>query len=481
MVPSVLVGLESFPLTASGKVDRRRLLEEYVRRATAVPSGESLSSTELRIAEIWKQVLQQRDIDADSHFFEIGGTSLTVFSVVHRLRSAFGLARQQLNDNAVYQYSTLRDLAGYVDSVRQGGPSAPAQAKIAVTLRKGRPDLPPLFVIASSGGTLGAYDRLSKALKTDREIVGIRDPYVWGARDPTMGFQEWIAIYVTAIRERQPAGPYYICAFSSAGAFGYEIAQHLRRAGQEVAQLLLIDPIGIAGEATEDFGYRVFTALFRGRRFKWRVRLEGAWRLLTGAGRRDGLRAGDNDFSMSAEEVERRAVAVRRDRKVIKDLSSLFELNAGLPFTLTDSDFEGRDPVRYVDILLSRVRTVTPDVDLDTVERILVQYYCLQLPATHFYRLKRYGGRVEIFEPASPQVGLLRAYFRPYAKDLRLRVLGIGEPSERIRIACANLSPSLQTHYRSMRDDAFVGNLAAALEPLLSEPLNAVGEVPSSP
>jgi hypothetical protein len=435
-----------------------------------------------RIAEIWKQVLQQRDIDADSHFFEIGGTSSRFFSVVHRLRSAFGLARQQLNDNAVYQYSTLRDLAGYVDSVRQGGPSAPAQAKIAVTLRKGRPDLPPLFVIASSGGTLGAYDRLSKALKTDREIVGIRDPYVWGARDPTMGFQEWIAIYVTAIRERQPAGPYYICAFSSAGAFGYEIAQHLRRAGQEVAQLLLIDPIGIAGEATEDFGYRVFTALFRGRRFKWRVRLEGAWRLLTGAGRRDGLRAGDNDFSMSAEEVERRAVAVRRDRKVIKDLSSLFELNAGLPFTLTDSDFEGRDPVRYVDILLSRVRTVTPDVDLDTVERILVQYYCLQLPATHFYRLKRYGGRVEIFEPASPQVGLLRAYFRPYAKDLRLRVLGIGEPSERIRIACANLSPSLQTHYRSMRDDAFRReSRSPRSNHLLSEPVNAVGEVPSSP
>jgi hypothetical protein len=322
---------------------------------------------------------------------------------------------------------------------------------------------------------------LSKALRTEREIVGIRDPFVWGSRDPTMGFQEWISLYVSAIRERQPTGPYHVCAFSSAGAFGCEIAQRLRNERQEVAQLILIDPIGIAGEATDDFGHRAFAALFRGRRFKWRVRLEGAWRLLTGAGPRDSSRAGANDFRMTSDEVESRTAAVRRDQKVIKDLSSLFELNTGLPFTLGDADFEGREPGRYVDVLLSRVKAVTPDVDLDTIERILVQYYCLQLPATHFYRLKLYGGRVEIFEPDSPQVGLIGAYFRPYAKNLRLRVLGIGRPSERTRLACENLSPSLRTHYRSMRDDDFVRNLASALEPLLSESVNPAREAPTRP
>ena len=296
-----------------------------------------------------------------------------------------------------------------------------------------------------------------------------------------MGFQAWIGLYVAAIRERQPAGPYFICAFSSAGAFGYEIAQQLRQAGQEVAQLLLVDPIGIAGEAEDDFGYRAFRALFGSRLFKWRVRLAGAWRRLTGAGRRDSARAGKNDFSLSADEVERRAAAVRRDRKVIKDLSSLFELNTGLPFTLSDADFEGREPARYVDVLLQRVKELTPDVELDTVERILVQYYCLQLPATHFYRLKLYDGRVEIFEPASPQVGLLGAYFRPFTKNLRMSVFAIGAPSERTRLACENLSRSLRTHYRSMRDDVFVGNLAAALEPLLREPVNPGRVAPTRP
>jgi thioesterase domain-containing protein len=467
MVPSVLVGLDAFPLTASGKLDRRRLLEEYAQRAAAAPDADSLAGTEARVAEVWRGVLRHGDIGAGSHFFEIGGTSLSVFAAVNRLREAFGLDRQQLTEQAFYEFPTLRELAALIDRIAAGAAPAPARIQVAVTLKKGSAELPPLFVIASSGGTLGAYEKLAKTLKTGREIVGIRDPYVFGAREPTMGFQAWIGLYVAAMRERQPKGPYYVCAFSSAGAFGYEIAQQLRGAGQEVALLVLIDPIGVAGEAEGDFGQRAFAAMFRGRRSKWLLRLAGWWRRVTGSGRRDSARAGDNDFRLSAEEVDRRIAAVRQDRKVIKDLSSLFELNTGLPFALTDADFAGRDPAQFVDVLLERVKAVTPDVDPATIERILAQYYCLQLPATHFYRLKCYDGRTEIFEPTGLQEGLLAAYFRPYLANLRIRVLNVGAPSPRVQQACENLSRSLRTHYRSMRDDRFVSELAAALEPLL--------------
>lgn len=467
MVPSVLVGMDDFPRTASGKIDRRRLLEDLQARMAARPARPPLAGTEERVAAAWRDTLRHGDIGADSNFFEIGGTSLTVFSVVSRLRTEFVLDRGQLSDHSIYEHPTVRGLSAHIDAMQRGDAPAAAAAAIAVTLRSGRSDLPPLFVIASSGGTLGAYDRLSRKLATDREVVGIRDPFVWGARSPTMGFQEWIALYVAAIRQRQPVGPYFVCAFSSAGAFGYEIAQHLRRTGADVAQLILIDPIGIAGEAKDDFGSRAFAALFRGRRSKWLVRASGWWRLVTGIGRRSAERVHTNDFRMSAAEFERRVAAVRSDRKVIKDLSSLFELNSGMPFTLTDADFIGQPPDEYVGTLLRRVKSVTPDVELETIERILVQYYCLQLPATHFYRLGAYAGRVEIFEPESPQVGLLSAYFRPCVRNLRMRVLPVGRPCERTQFVCENLSRSLRTHYRSMRDDTFVSGLAEALGQLL--------------
>jgi len=469
MVPSLLVALDAFPLTASGKVDRRRLLADYEQRTAiaSVADAPGLSGTESRIAGVWRDVLNHARIDAQSNFFEIGGTSLNVFTVVNRLRDAFGLDRARLSEQALYEHPILREFAALMDRVQGGEAPAATGVKAAVTLKSGDPDRPPLFVIASSGGTLGAYEKLAKTLKTGREIVGIRDPFVFNAREPTMGFQEWIRLYVAAMRERQPRGPYYVCAFSSAGAFGCEIAQQLRGAGQEVAQLILIDPIGIAGEVAGDFGQRAFAALFGGRRGKWQVRLAGWWRRITGAGPRDSARAGDNDFRMSAAEIERRVASVRQDRKVIKDLSSLFELNTGLPFALKDADFNGRGPDECVAVLLERVKAVTPDVDPETIERILVQYYCLQLPATHFYRLKQYPGRVEVFEPSGIQEGLLGAYLRPFLKDCRIRTLGLGSPSPRVQEACENLSRSLRVHYRSMRDDRFVAELAEALEPLL--------------
>ena len=467
MVPSILVGMDALPLTASGKIDRRRLLEEYRGRAAPVEAREALSGSQATVADAWKQVLGRGAIGADSNFFEVGGTSLSVFSAVHRLRAAFGLDRTRLTEHSIYQFPTVRELANHIDTIRAGGASAPARPAVAVTLRKGDNSRPPLFVIASSGGTLGAYEKLSKTLRTTREIVGIRDPFIWGERDPTAGFQDWISIYVRAIRERQARGPYFICAFSSAGAFGCAIAQRLRAEGQEVEQLLLIDPIGIAGEAEGDFGKRAFAALFAGRRARLLVRLAGWWRLVTGSGRRGAARVLENNFAMAAPEFERRVAAVRQDRKIMMDLSSLFELNTGLPFTMTDADFDGKAPEKYLATFLARVRDVTPDVDPETIERILIQYYCLQLPATHFYRLGNYDGRVEIFEADSPAVGLLGAYFRPHVKSLRMRTLPVGEPSERTRFVCENLSRSLRTHYRSMRDDTFVAALAAVLEPLL--------------
>ncbi len=465
MIPSVLVGMPSFPLTASGKVDRLRLLEEHRSAAREELADEELSETEQKVAAAWRRVLNRGETGPESNFFEVGGTSLSVFTLIHLLRDAFGLEREQLSEQSVYQYPTVRQLADHIDGIKSGRmPLQAASMAIAVTLKQGDPRLAPLFVIASSGGTLGAYDKLSKALKTSRAIVGIRDPFVWDGRDPVMGFQDWISIYVEAMLKRQPAGPYHVCAFSSAGAFGYEIAQRLRSSGHEMAELVLVDPIGIGGKVEGDFGHKLFAAMFGGRRGKLAVRLEGWWRWVTGAERRSARNAGDNNFAITSEDFLRRSADIRCDKRSMLDLSSLFELNSGLPFTMTGADFEGKAPDQFLATFLARVKEVTPDVDPAVVERILVQYYGLQLPATHRYRLKNYEGKVLICEPAGPHVGLLSAYFRPHVKHLRLRTLELGEPSERVRLACQNLSRSLQAHYRSMRDDVFVAALAAEME-----------------
>jgi len=467
MVPSALVGLSSLPLTASGKTNRRQLLEEYAGHVATGVVGRVQSATEQRVAQVWKDVLKQGEVRPDRSFFEVGGTSLTVFAAVHRLREAFGLDRTLLSDQSLYRFPTIEGLASYIDSVKSGGaPLAALNNAILVTLKKGDDaGLSPLFVIASSGGTLGAYDKLAKALTSRRDIIGVRDPFVWGERDPTMSFQSWVALYVDAIRERQPLGPYYLAAYSSAGAFGYEVAQHLRRDGQEVALLALIDPLGIDQKSSRRFGHWAFRARFMRPSFKRLVRLIGWLRLPVRGFFRDGeAGGGENNQVGRKDDFLRCAAQARTNRSHIAGLSALLELNTGLPLTLTDADLSQVEAEQYLAVLLARVKTIAPEIEPAAIENIAIQYYCLQTRAMQDYRLRSYEGKVVIFEPEGPDQGLVSAQFRPHVRNLRVRYVKLGPQSERARTVSECFAEGLRPHYLSMRDDEFVRTLAEELE-----------------
>jgi amino acid adenylation domain-containing protein len=469
MVPSMLAGLDTVPLTASGKVDRMALLRDYAARVSTGPAGGDQSETERSVAEVWRQVLKHGSIPRGSSYFEVGGTSLTVFAVVHRLREVFGLDRAQLSDQALYEFPTLAALAALIDGLKSGSaPRVAARNSVLVTLKQGDdPSLPPFFVVASAGGTLGAYEKLARVLKTRREVIGVRDPFLWGARDPTLAIERWAALYVAAMREWQPEGPYYIGAYSSAGAYGYEMARQLRQAGQEVRLLALIDPVGMDSRDKQRFGYWAFRARFMRPSFRRMVQLGGWLRRATLGLLRVGGSSGGNDGpALTPDEFERRATEARLDRGHILSLSALLELNTGLPFTLDPAELCRVPQDRYLEVLLARVKTVAPDVDPATIESLVVQYY-LQAWAQQAYRLRRYGGRIVLFEVEGPYQGLLAALLRPYVRELRVLGVAVGPQSERMRAVAERLAGPLREHYRSMRDDAFVATLAERLEPFL--------------
>ncbi|HEY8105391.1 MAG TPA: thioesterase domain-containing protein, partial [Gemmatimonadales bacterium] len=469
MVPSVVVGLDALPLTASGKVDRMKLLEDYAGRVSTASTGHDESDTQRRVSAVWRDVLKHAAIRPGSSFFEVGGTSLSVFAVVHRLRAAFGLDRRQLSDQALYQFATVEALAAHIDGLQRGTASpAPAGNTILVTLKSGEdPGLPPFFVIASAGGTLGAYEKLARVLRTRREIVGVRDPFIWGERDATMGFDHWVALYVSAIQQRQPEGPYYIGAYSSAGAFGYEMARQLRRDGRDVRLLALIDPLGMDSLVKQGFGYWALRARYMRPSFRRMVRL-GGWLRQTAFGLLPNIRPSDGASSgrLSKDEFQRRATQARTDKGHILMLSALLELNTGLPFTLGDADLSGVPRDQYLSVLLARVKAIAPDVDPAAIENIVVQYF-LQTRSHHAYRPRRYKGNVVLFEVDGPHAGLVASQLRAYVRGLRVMGVPLGPPSERTRVVAERLSRPLRPHYLSMRDDPFVRRLAEALEPLL--------------
>lgn len=87
MVPAVFVPLEAFPLTPSGKIDRRALPEPGRPESTR---GYVAPRTELEevLAIIFSEVLQVERVGIFDDFFELGGHSLMATQISSRIREA---------------------------------------------------------------------------------------------------------------------------------------------------------------------------------------------------------------------------------------------------------------------------------------------------------------------------------------------------------------------------------------------------------
>ena len=116
MVPTHIVALDEFPLTSSGKLDRKALPEPVF---TATPFEAPQTPTEEIIAGIYAQVLGVERVGVDDSFFELGGDSILSMQVVARARAAGVLctSRDILVEQTV---AGLARVAGVTDGA--GGP-----------------------------------------------------------------------------------------------------------------------------------------------------------------------------------------------------------------------------------------------------------------------------------------------------------------------------------------------------------------------
>ncbi|CAM5700605.1 amino acid adenylation domain-containing protein [Streptomyces canarius] len=107
MLPAAFVTVAELPLTANGKVDRRRLpapdWSAGGERAHRAPRTE----TERVLAAIWAELLGLEQVGVDDNFFMLGGDSILSIQVVSRARAA-GLT---LTPRDLFRHPTVAELA----------------------------------------------------------------------------------------------------------------------------------------------------------------------------------------------------------------------------------------------------------------------------------------------------------------------------------------------------------------------------------
>jgi amino acid adenylation domain-containing protein/non-ribosomal peptide synthase protein (TIGR01720 family) len=234
MTPSAFVSLPEMPLTSNGKIDRSRLPEARPARGPAEKAPmPPADETERRLLDIWEDLFRVRPLGVADDFFEIGGHSILALRLMSRVAREFG---RELPLAALFERPTVEKLAALL---RQHAPARPSSPLVPI-----QPEgaWPPFFCVHPSGGNVLCYHELSRALGADYPFHGLQDPPDFeGTRRHSEDIAEMAAGYVEVLRGARPGGPYLLGGYSFGGVVAFEMASQLRRQGQEVALLALLD------------------------------------------------------------------------------------------------------------------------------------------------------------------------------------------------------------------------------------------------
>ncbi len=116
MLPSAIMLLERFPLTANGKLDRGSLPEPGIVRAGlgseyVAPRNE----TEEKLVQIFQELMELETVGVHDNFFDLGGHSLWFTQLVSQMRLKMDI---ELSLSEVFNYPTVAELATKIELLR---------------------------------------------------------------------------------------------------------------------------------------------------------------------------------------------------------------------------------------------------------------------------------------------------------------------------------------------------------------------------
>ncbi|MFF7177374.1 amino acid adenylation domain-containing protein [Streptomyces sp. NPDC008121] len=230
MVPASVVPLSRLPLTPNGKLDRSALPAPDLDsgadgRAPRLPQEELM-------CELFAEVLGLPRVRVDDDFFQLGGHSLLAARLKARIRAAFGV---DVGLRALFETPTPSGMTGRLRTADTGD-----GYEVMLPLRP-RGEREALFCVHPGGGIGWSYAGLLKHLDTERPVYGIQARGL-GEPEPRPDTLEAMAAdYADEIQRVQPAGPYHLLGWSFGGVAAYAVAVELRRRGERVGVLAVVD------------------------------------------------------------------------------------------------------------------------------------------------------------------------------------------------------------------------------------------------
>ena len=258
-VPSLVVAVPELPMTHNGKTSERAARDavngdpvgnvsalrnpqslDLIRAATLAadtapaappppvtrPAGDDEGPTGA-VARIWAETLGLPGAEPEDHFFDLGGTSRQVMTLLRQVREEAGV---DVPVTEFFSHPTLGDL------LRATGPRPTDSRDAVVLLRAGTGR--PVHLLVEGWRPLGEHADLAEQLDTGRPVYAVRPGAPDGRPHPV---EEAAGRVVQAITAIQPEGPYTLLGHGLAGVVAHEAACRLSGSGAVVDRLVLVD------------------------------------------------------------------------------------------------------------------------------------------------------------------------------------------------------------------------------------------------
>ncbi|HSX37498.1 MAG TPA: amino acid adenylation domain-containing protein [Chlamydiales bacterium] len=231
MIPQQICIVEQFPVLLNGKIDIKNL-PEPAALGKKEAKKKCKNKLERQLLSVWKEVLDFPEIHVDDNFFEIGGNSLLAMRLMVKIRNQIGPSIPLIQ---FFQNPTIEGLAQSIQDKKDKKLWSPL-----VPMRtKGHKK--PFFCVHPVGGSVMCYNSLARHWAEDRPFYALQARGLEEDQLPHDSIEEMAAEYISAMRQVQKTGPYFLGGWSFGGFIAAEMAKQLQQMGERVSRLILID------------------------------------------------------------------------------------------------------------------------------------------------------------------------------------------------------------------------------------------------
>ncbi|MDX7988709.1 non ribosomal peptide synthetase [Xenorhabdus sp. 12] len=113
-LPSLIVVVDGFKRTITGKIDRQSLQEHAVQKLQAKPVDDHqllAEPTAVKVRAIWQEILENEGVGTETNFFEAGGNSIKIITLQSLLQQAFN---REIRVTTLFEHPTIASFTNWI-------------------------------------------------------------------------------------------------------------------------------------------------------------------------------------------------------------------------------------------------------------------------------------------------------------------------------------------------------------------------------